>query len=59
MEPGKVEWYDLIGGVLKRHLVHQIGRRIILDRITLDAATEAANTLQIGFHIGTPLSLGP
>ena len=59
LEPGKVEWYNLIGGVLKRHLVHQIGRRIVLDGVAFDAATEAADALQIGFHIGTPLSLGP
>ena len=59
LEPGKVEGYNLIGGVLKRHLVHQIGRRIVLNGVALDAATEAADALQIGFHIGTPLSLGP
>jgi hypothetical protein len=54
-----MEWYNFIGSILKRHLVHQIGRRIVLDGITFDAAAKAADALQIGFHIGTPLSLGP
>ena len=59
LESGKVEWHDLIGSIHQRHLVHFICRRIVLDGITLDATAEAANALQIGFHIRAPLSLGP
>jgi hypothetical protein len=59
LEPSKVEWHDLIGGILKGDLVHQIGRRIVLDGIALDATAQTANALQIRLHIRAPLSLGP
>ena len=38
LEPGKVKWHDLIGSILKGDLVHQIGRRIVLNGVALDAA---------------------
>ena len=59
LEPGEMERYHFIRGIHQRHLIHLIRCRIILNRITFDAAAETADTLQIRFYIRAPLSLGP